>query len=367
MKKQLIVAVVLAVLIATSASTQTTDFFELVKNGTPQSIQAAIRKGVDVNARKKNDQQTPLMCAAESNQNPEVIAMLLKAGANPNAQDKNAATALMYAAYKNPNPNIITALLEAGADPMAKDNDGWTALMMAAENNQNPDIVTTLLKAGADLDARDRNGMTALMYAAKKNLDLDVNTALLDAGAAVNAKNNQGLTALDETLENPNQYMMYRLRAYGAKGNAYDNYQRSRRDAERPARNVDTRMILRLVSLILAFVAATWRLVNRYYQKRRVTADDGTPMASTAVDNTQDENGRRALIDAAAHTQNPEVITTLLNAGADVKARSDSGKTAFDYALDNDKLKGTDALQQLQRMSRPASPGVSTGETGNLL
>ena len=44
---------------------------------------------------------------------------------------------------------------------------------------------------------------------------------------------------------------------------------------------------------------------------------------------------------------NPEVITTLLKAGADAKAKNRDGKTAFDYAQKNEKLAGTKAYWAL--------------------
>ena len=47
------------------------------------------------------------------------------------------------------------------------------------------------------------------------------------------------------------------------------------------------------------------------------------------------------LMYAAKYNENPDVITTLLNAGADAKAKSIEGKTAFDYAQNNHKIKGT--------------------------
>jgi ankyrin repeat protein len=79
--KPILVAVDLAVFMAASAYAQTTDFFELVKTGTPQSVQAAFDQGTDVNAQNK-DHRTVLMYAAAYNQNPEVITALLKASAD---------------------------------------------------------------------------------------------------------------------------------------------------------------------------------------------------------------------------------------------------------------------------------------------
>ena len=50
---------------------------------------------------------------------------------------------------------------------------------------------------------------------------------------------------------------------------------------------------------------------------------------------------------AAGSNPNPEVVTTLLKAGANGKAKDSAGKTPFDYAGNNQKLKGTDAFWKL--------------------
>ncbi len=49
------------------------------------------------------------------------------------------------------------------------------------------------------------------------------------------------------------------------------------------------------------------------------------------------------LMRAAAFNQNPEVIKVLLDAGADGKAKSNEGKTAFYYAEKNEHIKDTEA------------------------
>ena len=84
----------------------------------------------------------------------------------------------------------------------------------------------------------------------------------------------------------------------------------------------------------------------------------GTPqsvraaISNGAEVNTRDDYGRTPLMAAASYTENPEVIPTLLKAGADAKAKNKAGHTAFDYAQYNEKLKGTDAYRQLQRASQ---------------
>jgi len=169
--------VVLAAFLVASAYAQTTDFFNLVKTGTPQSVQAAIRQGADVNAKDPTGQgRTALMYAAEFNPSVEVITTLLKAGADVNAQEYNGASALFYAAGENPNPKVVAELLRAGADLKTRNHYGMTVLMYAAKVTKNPEVITILLKAGADAKAKDHDGNTALSYS-----DINDNLAGTDA------------------------------------------------------------------------------------------------------------------------------------------------------------------------------------------
>jgi hypothetical protein len=138
------------------------DFFGLVWTGTPESIQAAIDNGADVNARNK-DGKTPLMFAAGYAPNPEVINILLAAGAEVNAKEpKYGLTPLMFAVAANTNPEVATTLLNAGADLGARSQGGVTVLMWAAVYTENPEIISLLLKAGSDAKARNDAGKTAI-------------------------------------------------------------------------------------------------------------------------------------------------------------------------------------------------------------
>ena len=80
-----------------SAYAQTTDFFELVKTGTPQDVQTAIGNGADINPRNEYYGETPLIYAAQYNPNPAVITTLLKAGADAKAKDNIGQTAFDWA------------------------------------------------------------------------------------------------------------------------------------------------------------------------------------------------------------------------------------------------------------------------------
>ena len=65
--------------------------------------------------------------------------------------------------------------------------------------------------------------------------------------------------------------------------------------------------------------------------------------------NATRNDGQTALMAAAnGDPPNPEVITALLKAGADAKAKDVHGNTAFDYARHNDKLAGTEVYKELE-------------------
>ena len=104
----------------------------------PEQTQAAIDQGEDVKTQSQeaNFGWTPLMFAAAGNPNPEVITVLLKAGADINVRTtaEPGMTARMLAAANNKNPEVIMALLKAGANAKAKDYEGNTAFDYAQAN-----------------------------------------------------------------------------------------------------------------------------------------------------------------------------------------------------------------------------------------
>ena len=68
---------------------------------------------------------TPLMSAATSDWNTQILQMLLAAGAKVNARDRNGRTALFYA-HMYQSSDIEILLLKAGADTEITDRYGQT-------------------------------------------------------------------------------------------------------------------------------------------------------------------------------------------------------------------------------------------------
>jgi ankyrin repeat protein len=76
----------------------------------PVMIKALIVKGADVNMVDRETGETPLMFAARYSTS-EVVGVLLDAGAEVNAKDKNGRTAL-FAANENPYRDDMIKLLK---------------------------------------------------------------------------------------------------------------------------------------------------------------------------------------------------------------------------------------------------------------
>jgi uncharacterized protein len=165
MKKRFCLVGIALLLALASAYSQAVSLFNVVYGGTPEDVQAVINKGAKINAIRSEG--TPLILAAAYNKNPEVIVVLLKAGADLNARDLNyGSTALHWAATYNTNPDVVSALLQAGADVNARNTrEDMTPLIWAAVKNSNPEIIHRLLEAGADATIRGKDGKSALDYA----------------------------------------------------------------------------------------------------------------------------------------------------------------------------------------------------------
>jgi hypothetical protein len=65
----------------------------------------------------------------------------------------------------------------------------------------------------------------------------------------------------------------------------------------------------------------------------------------------RDKDGWTPLMVAAGYSSTPEIVTLLLAKGADALAKDEDGKKAIDYAQQNDKLKGTKAYWKLHDKS----------------
>ena len=218
------------------------DMEDAILEGDIGELTALIEAGGDVN-EVYDDKEEPytLLTQAENEDNPEMIELLLKSGADINLLTKcclmvdgddalrsalhmnklfsakaliskindinyqgvegedseSNRTALMYAVSDSDgHTDIVELLIKAGADVNRQDISKCTALMLTVTGYETKnEIVKLLLDAGAELNMQDRTGKTALMYACQYENN-NIIKSLVDAGADKSIKDNNGDTAL---------------------------------------------------------------------------------------------------------------------------------------------------------------------------
>ena len=143
---------------------------------------------------------------AISQQNHNMVKILLQNGANVNVTGKGGWTALMQASFLGDSA-IVSTLLSNERKPEVDHMDEMklTALKIAAQH-KHAEVARLLLTAGAKVDLKGYNGQTALMLATEDPYwqqdpnpvsdSVQIVKALLDGGADVNLEIDNGTTPL---------------------------------------------------------------------------------------------------------------------------------------------------------------------------
>ncbi len=149
------------------------------ENGFTAIVEALLDAGADVNAADDDEiRQTALHHAVWEGKR-DVVKLLLKRGARTDIQSVDGTP--LFCAAVNGDAEAAALLLAAGADPDARGSDGTTPLHGAAESG-NVEIIRSLLARGADVNALEGRRGTPLSIAASHG-HAEACRELLEAGA----------------------------------------------------------------------------------------------------------------------------------------------------------------------------------------
>lgn len=191
----------------------------------------------------------------------------------------------------------------ANAEADRVHSNGKTALMVAAKEGDN-ERIRELIDKGADVNRSNNNGGTPIMYAALSGKP-DTVSLLLERGARVDAVAENGWTALMIASVKGYVAVARLLLERGAEPNQADVY--------------------------------SWTpLMRAVYEQRLQMARLLARHRRTRV-NQRGENGVTAL-HLAVVKGNVDIVKLLLAQGADPDIKDNSGRTALDFAKQNNNL-----------------------------
>ena len=137
-------------------------------NGDVRAFDALVRQGADLKAVTEPDQWNLLHRALVAVSVPppaEMIKRLIERGVNVNARDRYGNAPLHYAARLK-RPELIEMLLDAGAEIDPANKDGLTPLrLMLVSKPTSLKAIELLLSRGANMNHKVEGGSTVREYA----------------------------------------------------------------------------------------------------------------------------------------------------------------------------------------------------------
>lgn len=240
------------------------NFLKACKSGDEEDFAAGLLAGLAQSAVGRVGGRGPLHCAAEGGRF-DLVARLIRAGADVNMRDDFALSPLMTACQRGceksacvliesgavvdclsaigaspmayavvgPNSGILKLLLDSGADPDYALEKGKTPLAEAARIG-NRICFDTLLAAGADLEggaapkgaSRNKLGKWSPLWAAVTSGEVEMTRELLARGAKVDLRGKEDRTPVMSALAEGRENIVSALIAAGARMDLKDEDQR---------------------------------------------------------------------------------------------------------------------------------------------
>ncbi len=177
---------------------------------TPEQLKKELKSIQNINEARP-DGQTMLHLLARYGQHPEMVSLLISAGADITLKDKKNRTAFLFSVVRGEKSyEFAQTFLQSGADidaPVGRRES--SPLMAALFNRADIKLIKLLLDKGANPNFQNNKGTTPLMRASIPHkrrkisvIDPQAIQLLLDYKADISIKDKKGRTALDWMRKN---------------------------------------------------------------------------------------------------------------------------------------------------------------------
>jgi ankyrin repeat protein len=266
----------------------------------------------------------------------QAVKLFIEAGFDINTPADSGITALHIAAMKG-NTDIVKMLLDKGANPNAAVTSGaekGSTPLMAAVAGGYVEIVKLLVAKGADVNAKDDHGLTALDYAATEQTGQDIMKVLWDHGAPM---------VTDAALAKSLEQFQSDLRAKAVRSmTAGESPDGSRKLIGEQLLNFQQQGFTtnQLLEARVSAFNAIWDASVRFVQLGENPDKDREaikPFVEFCKELQTDPTVQRDLLLTAAGEGDAGRVKWLLDNGADVNVKSESGFTPLTFAIQTDK------------------------------
>lgn len=275
---------------------------------------------------------TPLHLAVEQN-NIEIVKLLLGFGAKVNAQNKDINTPLQISAVHN-YKEIAKYLIENGANVNNQNIAKWSPLHDAASRNYY-ELMKLLIENGADIESQSRSKLTPLHFAAFR-AETKILNYLIQCRADVNTRDEHLYSPLIHAAAFKRYDNAKLLIENGAELDLFTDYGASalHRASLVGASDIIELLIQSGMDVNIVNQENTSALMRGVMFKRLSSVD---MLLKYHADTEIKENhyGRTALHKAAILGYG-DIVTSLLEAGADIDALDNDKKTPLFYAIKYD-------------------------------
>jgi ankyrin repeat protein len=320
------------------------DIFDAVKNKDFLNVKQILEKDDSAKNLKDKSGNTLLHSAAINGALP-IIEYLLSKGVDINSTNTTLSTPL-HVAIANKQDGAAKLLIEKGADVSKKDSRGNTPLHAVVYSNQK-EIAELLITKGAELESRNQQNYTPLSALTRSTKSFEVAEVFVRRGANINAPWTDGATPLNYAAMYSDNRVVDLLLDNKAD---FDTTEENLRFLVSSAANKGH---VRLFNRILekcgdsifkdqeenkslmrnAIISGSIELV-KLLQSKKILLDISPSIT-----------GATPLHSIASNPNAIEMMEFLLNNGADINARTNDGRTAYNIAEVSENTKAMELIK----------------------